>query len=150
MEPKESKNLTNLEAKKLIDLAKANLHKSYAPYSNFNVCAALLATSGEIYVGVNVENCIYRGTHAEKLALDKAVMEGEREFVAIAIVSSSGEFTPPCGQCRQDLAEFDIDGTGSLRIILADSKGRSSIKTLNEYLPDRFSPSHLGIDVTQY
>ncbi|MBE6883055.1 MAG: cytidine deaminase [Ruminococcaceae bacterium] len=80
---------------------------AYVPYSHFQVGAALLGRSGRIYSGCNIENSSYGATNcAERTALFKAVSEGEREFDAIAIVSSAGTATPPCGICRQVLSEF--------------------------------------------
>ena len=83
------------------------MERAYAPYSGFRVGAALLGRSGVVYTGCNIENASYSVTNcAERTALFKAVSEGEREFDAIAIVSCSGKPTPPCGVCRQALAEF--------------------------------------------
>ncbi len=90
----------------LIDKAKEAKKFSYAPYSNFNVGAALLASSGKVYFGCNVENSSYGLTIcAERVAFFKAISDGEREFEAIAIVSD-GDDCMPCGACRQIMAEF--------------------------------------------
>lgn len=86
------------------------------------------------------ENAIYRATHAEKLALDNAVFNGEREFEAIAVVVE-GDVTFPCGQCLQDLTEFD---DGKLIIIAANLKGIVEKSTLAELFPKRFGPKNLG------
>ncbi len=87
--------------------ARDAMKRAYAPYSGFEVGAALLGRSGAIYTGCNIENASFGATNcAERTALFKAVSEGERRFDAIAIVSSSGKPTPPCGICRQVLAEF--------------------------------------------
>ena len=95
------------DASALADAAKSAMEHAYAPYSGFRVGAALLGRSGKIYTGCNVENASYSVTNcAERTALFKAVSEGERDFDAIAIVSSSGKKTPPCGVCRQALSEF--------------------------------------------
>lgn len=124
--------------------------RAYAPYSKFNVGAALLGLGGRIYTGANIENDIHRATHAEKLALDKAVMAGERNFYAIAVVGSSPAPLYPCGQCLQDLSEFDNENDGRLIIISANLDGKRDIRTLAELLPVRFTPSHLGIDPRKY
>ena len=100
--------MTDLE---LMKLAVEAREMAYAPYSGFRVGAALLAKSGKVYKGCNVENAAYSPTNcAERTALFKAVSEGEREFTAIAIVGGMYEtiadFCAPCGVCRQVLAEF--------------------------------------------
>lgn len=90
----------------LYQQAEDMLEKAYAPYSKFQVGAALLTKSGEVFTGVNVENASYGATIcAERTAVVKAVSEGHREFVAIAIASSGGQ-AYPCGICRQFLFEF--------------------------------------------
>ena len=95
---------------RLEEAAKSAMRFAYAPYSHFTVGAALLSRSGRIYTGCNIENASFGATNcAERTAIFKAVSEGEREFDAIAIVSSSGEPTPPCGICRQVLSEFAPD-----------------------------------------
>jgi len=91
----------------LAEAARSAMKFAYVPYSHFQVGAALLGRSGRIYSGCNIENSSYGATNcAERTALFKAVSEGEREFDAIAIVSSAGTATPPCGICRQVLSEF--------------------------------------------
>ncbi|MCT4688353.1 cytidine deaminase [Vallitalea sp.] len=93
---------------------------AYVPYSKFKVGAAVITKGGKIYTGCNIENASFGATNcAERTALFKAVSEGEREFDAIAVVSSSGDFTPPCGICRQVLAELMPEG----KIILANNNG---------------------------
>ena len=118
---------------------------AYAPYSNHKVGAALLGKSGKVYTGCNVENAAYTPTNcAERTAVFKAVSEGEREFVAIAIVGGLGdtlsEVCAPCGVCRQVLAEFcDKD----LHVVMGTP---DSIKTstLGELLPLSFGKSDLN------
>ena len=118
--------------KELLELAIEARKKSYSPYSNFRVGAALLTKSGKVYGGCNIENAAYTPTNcAERTAIFKAVSEGEREFSAIAIVGGKGEepadFCAPCGICRQVLAEFcDLD----FRIVLANSSSRLLPTTL--------------------
>lgn len=96
----------------LIEKAYEAMNYSYSPYSNFKVGAALLTKSGKVYTGCNVESASLGATNcAERTAIYKAISEGEREFSAVAIVSSSRDLTFPCGICRQVIVEFgkDID-----------------------------------------
>lgn len=112
---------------------------AYAPYSEYRVGAALLADSGEIYDGVNVENAAFpTGTCAERAAIFTAVSQGERQFSAIAVVSSNGG--APCGACRQVLAEFGLDTI----VFVADDQGRIQQETtVKELLPGAFGPGDL-------
>ena len=130
--------------KELMEKAVEARRFSYAPYSGFHVGAALLGKSGKIYTGCNVENAAYTPTNcAERTALFKAVSEGEREFIAIAVVGGKGESLSddctPCGVCRQALAEFcDKDFriiTGTLENI--------KVNTLSELLPYSFGKGNL-------
>lgn len=113
---------------------------SYTPYSKFNVGAALLTKGGKIYMGCNIECASYGATNcAERTAIFKAVSEGEKEFVAIAVVSSSMDYTYPCGICRQVMAEFcDED----MEIILAKDMDYKVFK-LSEMLPYSFTSKDL-------
>lgn len=109
---------------------------AYAPYSDFRVGAALLGKSGRIYQGCNVENVAYGSTIcAERTALVKAVSEGEREFVAIAIVADSKTPVAPCGACRQMLAEF----APNLKVIMANLQEDKLILNLDTLLPTPFT-----------
>jgi cytidine deaminase len=112
---------------------------AYAPYSKYKVGAALLTASGRVYDGVNVENAAYpNGICAERVAVFKAVSEGEREFSAIAIVTSNGG--SPCGACRQVLSEFGKDTL----VYLADEHGEIYRKTtVAGLLPFAFSSENL-------
>ena len=117
---------------------------SYSPYSGFKVGAALLGKSGKVYTGCNVENAAYTPTNcAERTAIFKAVSEGEREFVAIAIVGGKDEeaaaFCAPCGVCRQVLAEFC---DGDFPVVLGTPKNYKAY-TLAELLPFSFGKSDL-------
>ena len=97
--------------KELIDKAYIAMGQAYAPYSEFKVGAAVLA-DGIVFTGCNIENASYGATVcAERCAIFKAVSEGHREIEKIAIVSSSGDFTMPCGICRQVMLEFMAEGT---------------------------------------
>lgn len=114
---------------------------AYIPYSHFGVGAALLAKSGKIYRGCNIENASYGPTNcAERTAFFKAVSEGEREFTAIAIVGGpeGGDLRPvcePCGVCRQVMAEFC---KGDFQIIFGSCKKDISVYTLDDIMPMRF------------
>jgi cytidine deaminase len=112
---------------------------AYAPYSHYPVGAALLADSGRIYSGVNVENASFpTGICAEPVAVYKAVSEGERAFKAIAIVSLKG--AAPCGFCRQVLSEFGQE----ILVIIANERGQIVKEaTLSDLLPGAFSSSYL-------
>jgi len=112
---------------------------AYAPYSNYPVGASLLTVSGRIYDGVNVENAAYPTTIcAERVAVFKAVSEGERDFQAIAVVTENGG--SPCGSCRQVLAEFGLETT----ILIADTTGNLIEEmTLGDLLPQAFKPKSL-------
>ena len=133
--------MTDLE---LMKLAVEAREMAYAPYSKFRVGAALLAKSGKVYKGCNVENAAYAPTNcAERTALFKAVSEGEREFTAIAIVGGMDEtiadFCAPCGVCRQVLAEFcDKD----FRLVLGNPDNVKAY-TFEEILPFAFGKSDL-------
>ena len=127
--------------KKLIDAALLAQKNAYAPYSNFKVGAALLCDDGEVFVGANVENSSFGLTNcAERSALFAAVSAGKRSFKAVAVVGGKdgvvSEFCPPCGACRQALAEFSPGG--ELEVILFDGKAEKSFK-LSLLLPEGFS-----------
>lgn len=126
--------------RQLIDAAIQARRWAYVPYSNYAVGAALLTDSGKVYDGVNIENAAYPTTIcAERVAVFKAVSEGERRFTAIAVVTSNGG--TPCGSCRQVLAEFGVE----TRVIIADDSGRIVQETLvAELLPGAFLPSDLA------
>ncbi|MGL4361933.1 MAG: cytidine deaminase [Cellulosilyticaceae bacterium] len=124
----------------LIKKAKEVMKNAYAPYSNFQVGAALLADNGEIYTGCNVENASFGATNcAERTAIFKAISEGEQSFKAIAIVSSSGEYTYPCGICMQVIGEFMPQGS----VILENSQGEIKKNTVKELLPHHFNTNDL-------
>lgn len=139
--------MQKIDREELIRLAFAAREKAYTPYSHFKVGAALLAKSGKIYTGCNIENAGYTPTNcAERTALFKAVSEGERQFDAIAIVGSmegkTNEIvTGPCGVCRQALYEF---GGDDLLVIMAKSKEDYIERTLGELLPFGFGPANLA------
>ena len=124
----------------LITAARRARKNAYAPYSNYPVGAAVLAGSGKIYTGCNIENAAYpSGLCAERVAIFKAVSEGERKLVALAVVTSN--LGSPCGACRQVFSEFADD---EAIIVLANTRGNRQMKfTLKEILPARFGANHL-------
>jgi len=108
---------------------------SYSPYSRFAVGAALLGVSGRVYHGCNVENASFGLTCcAERTAAFKAVSEGEQEFLAVAVTARTGQGAPPCGACRQVLAEF----SPRMWVYWRDPRGRLMKKRLSALLPDLF------------
>ena len=121
---------------------------AYAPYSGYKVGAALLTEDGDVYTGCNIENAAFTPTVcAERVALFKAVSEGKRGFAMLAVAGGkdgvvSGAF-PPCGVCRQALAEFCAPAMPILVVEGADSYRRY---TLSDLLPEAFGPSHLTND----
>ena len=132
--------LTEQEKQSLIDLANEARRHAYAPYSHYAVGAALRTKSGRLYTGINIENAAYPTTIcAERVAVFKAVSEGEREFDVIAVVTDNGG--SPCGSCRQVLAEFGLDTL----VLIADGHGRLIKQTsVKELLPEAFTPSDLS------
>lgn len=124
----------------LVAAARAARRNAYVPYSHYAVGAAVLAKSGKVYAGCNVENAAYpTSLCAERVAIVKAVSEGERELVALVVVTSNGG--SPCGACRQVFSEFAEDDAV---ILLATTRGNRRKKfTMKQILPDRFGPEHL-------
>lgn len=131
--------ITQEEKQSLIDLANEARKRAYVPYSHYPVGAALRTKSGRIYTGVNVENAAYPQTMcAERVAVFKAVSDGEKEFNAISVVTDNGG--SPCGGCRQVLAEFGLDTI----VLMADKHGRLVKETtIGELLPEAFTPEKL-------
>ncbi len=124
----------------LVSLALKARENAYAPYSKFKVGAALLTKSGIVYIGTNIENSSYSLTMcAERVAIYKAVSEGEKEFEAIAIASDSDDFTSPCGACRQVLFEL----AGNLTCIMVNNKGKHLSKRLVSLIPLAFTKDSL-------
>ena len=121
--------------KKLLTEAKRVREFAYCPYSNFAVGAAVLGASGEIYGGCNVENASYSVTNcAERTAIYNAISSGEEDILALAVVAESAQPVPPCGACRQVIAEMRIP-----HILMANLAGDVKEMTLSELLPDAFS-----------
>ena len=131
--------LSDEKRQELIQAALQVRKKAYAPYSEYQVGAALLTSSGNLYLGVNVENAAYPDTIcAERSAVVSAVSQGEREFDAIAVATRNGG--TPCGSCRQVMAEFGLD----MEVILVDESGNILDQTtVRDLLPGAFQPSDL-------
>lgn len=135
----DSKSLNPDQISALIEAASQVRQWAYVPYSQYAVGAAVLTSSGKIYDGVNVESAAYPTTMcAERVAIFKAVSEGEREFRAIAVVTENAG--SPCGSCRQVMAEFGLDTL----VLIADTKGTLRLETtVAQLLPHAFTPRDL-------
>jgi cytidine deaminase len=124
---------------RLIAAASSAREKAYAPYSGYKVGAALLTDDGEVVTGCNVENASYGlSVCAERHAVGAAVVKGARHFRAIAVVTDSTPPAPPCGACRQVLAEF-----GEYPVILANSGEERRLTSIAELLPEAFTAAML-------
>jgi cytidine deaminase len=129
-----------MKKEQLVDMAKKAREYAYAPYSKFKVGAALLTKSGKVFTGCNVENSSFGASMcAERIAVFKAVSEGEREFEAIAVVTDTVNPAMPCGMCRQVLSEFSLE----IKIYAANLDGRIKSTTLRELLPFAFTKKDL-------
>ena len=128
--------LNRKQRNELIKAAKTLSKFAYAPYSKFKVGAAILAKSGKIFTGCNVENASYGLTVcAERVAIFKAITKGVRNFVAIAIYTNTQDFTLPCGACLQVLNEF----AKNLTVITVNRYGKSKTYKLVQLLPHPFN-----------
>lgn len=124
-------------AEQLVDMALKATEYAYAPYSGYRVGAAVLAKSGNIYTGVNVENASYSLTNcAERTAIFNSISAGEREILAIAVANNGDELCYPCGACRQVIYEFCSPDTD---VITANKRGEYRIYSIRELLPHAFS-----------
>ena len=124
----------------LIAQARTACEHAHAPYSNFRVGAAVRANSGRIFSGCNVENATYGLTLcAERVALFKAISEGERGFDAISVVTDTDSLTPPCGACRQIIWEFCRNAT----VVLANLRGKIEMHQMAALFPKPFDDSFL-------
>ena len=137
--------MSSINVKALLALAEEARGAAYSPYSGITVGAALLTASGKVYRGANIENASYTPTVcAERVAFFKAISDGERDFVAIAIAGgekgkpSKADF-PPCGVCRQVMTEFC---SGNFRVIWGNGE-KITDKTLSEIIPFGFDKSNL-------
>ena len=132
--------MTDQERTNLIAVASKAREHAHAPYSHFRVGAALRANSGRIFTGCNIENSTFGLTLcAERVAVFKALSEGERGFNAVAVVADTERLTPPCGACRQILWEFCRDA----EVILANLSGQITVRRMSDLFPDAFDASFL-------
>ena len=124
----------------LISIAKQARENAHAPFSNFKVGAALRSVSGKIFGGCNVENATYGLTVcAERVAIFKAISEGECHFDAIAVVTDTDALTPPCGACRQLIWEF----CGDVPVVMANLQGKVETLRMSALFPKPFDASSL-------
>ena len=124
----------------LVEAAVAARERSYCPYSGFAVGAALLTADGTVFTGANIESASYTPTVcAERTAIVKAVSEGHRDFVRIAIAGKSKDFCVPCGSCRQVMMEFSPE----MEVICLNGAGESKTFALRELLPYGFDHTWL-------
>ncbi len=125
----------------LIEAATEARLQSVAPFSNFLVGAALRTAAGKVYIGCNIESASYGLTVcAERVAIWKALSEGERDFTGLAVVADTETLTPPCGTCRQIIWEFCKHAT----IVLANLRGETEIVAIRELLPRAFDARFLS------
>ncbi len=125
----------------LRDAADAVRRNAYAPYSNFQVGAAIRAASGKVYEGCNVENVAYpEGTCAEAGAIAAMVAAGETELTEVYVIADSPVPVTPCGGCRQKIAEF---GRADTRVFMGTTRGEELMMTLAELLPGAFNTDHM-------
>lgn len=130
----------NENLQKLVEDAKQARRNARAPFSNFEVGAALLTGKGKVFTGCNIENASYGLTMcAERVAIFKAISEGETEFQKIVVVADTGELTPPCGACRQIIWEF----CGDVEIVLTNLSGKTETFQMSELFPKAFDSTFL-------
>lgn len=128
------------DLQELVEAARAVRERAYAPYSKFRVGAAVRTKAGKIYTGCNVESASYGLTVcAERVAIWKAVSEGEKEFAGVAVVADTEELTPPCGMCRQIIWEFCAD----VAVTFANLHGKTETVQMSELLPRAFDTKFL-------
>jgi cytidine deaminase len=129
-----------MDDRELLETAREAVERSYAPYSEYYVGAALETDDGSVYTGCNIENANYSNSvHAEELALSKAVEDGHREFEAVAVSSDRRDGVTPCGMCRQSLSEFCA---ADFRVVCEGEDGPTTY-TLGELLPNTITMEHL-------
>jgi len=133
--------LSEQSLQELLEVAKEARLRSIAPFSNFLVGAAVRTAAGKVYIGCNVESASYGLTVcAERVALWKALSEGERDFTELAIVADTNTLTPPCGTCRQIIWEFAKNAT----IILGNLHGETQVVAIKDLLPRAFDARFLS------
>ena len=126
----------------LIDDARAVRPNAHAPYSRFKVGAAIRAASGRVYLGVNVENVAYpEGTCAEAGAIAAMIAAGDTRIAEVYVIAESPSPVPPCGGCRQKIAEF---AGPEVRVTLATTDGLERVMTVAELLPGQFTADHMA------
>ena len=131
----------NIDPQTLISTARASLERAYAPYSHFQVAAAVVDEHGRVFTGVNVENLSYGlAICAERVAIFSAIAAGARRITAIAVTSSGADLLAPCGACRQVIAEFAAADV----LVHCDAPGEPRTWRVGELLPHRFTASQLG------
>ncbi len=130
----------NEQSKELIESAGQAREKAFAPFSKFKVGAAVRTKGGKVFTGCNIESASYGLTVcAERVAIWKAVSEGEKEFTNVAVVADTEELTPPCGACRQIIWEF----CGDVPVTFANLKGNVETVRMKELLPRAFDTKFL-------
>ncbi len=130
----------NEELKRLVESAKQAREKAFAPFSNFKVGAAVKTKGGKVFTGCNIESASYGLTVcAERVAIWKAISEGEKEFTNVAVVADTEDLTPPCGACRQIIWEF----CGDVPVTFANLKGNVETVQMKELLPRAFDTKFL-------
>ena len=133
--------MSQVEDKHLLQAAREVRERAYAPYSNFFVGAAVLCSSGKVYAGCNVENAAYpAGICAERSALSAAIAAGERDVMRLVVVADSPRPVPPCGMCRQVIAEL----APHARVLLANLNDAQQETTPQALLPGAFGPSDIA------
>lgn len=126
---------------RLVLVAREARRNAYAPYSRVKIGAAVLTAKGQVFTGCNVENASYGlSCCAERTALFKAVSEGHRDIVAIAVVGKSADFTRPCGACRQVMVEYNP----KMKVLRRGIDGFKADTTVDKLLPSAFSPPELS------
>ncbi|MDG2407372.1 MAG: cytidine deaminase [Paracoccaceae bacterium] len=127
----------------LLQSARAVRENAYAPYSGFKVGAALRASTGKVYTGVNVENVAYpEGICAEAGAISAMVAAGDTAIAEVCVIADCPDPVPPCGGCRQKLAEFS---DGDVTVTLATTAGAQQVTSVADLLPGAFKPRHMKL-----
>lgn len=130
----------NEKSEKLVEAARQARANAFAPFSNFKVGAAIETKSGKIFSGCNVESAAYSGTAcAERVAIWKAISEGETEFTRLAVAADTADLTPPCGNCRQIIWEF----CGDIPVTISNLEGKTETVQMQDLLPRAFDAKFL-------